>query len=257
MLALISLTAILIISNLVTRIATVALTLTGISEDIAKFQALSAITGAGFTTSESEDIINHPLRRQIIAITIRLGGIGFLTTIASLLLTFVNTASDQERIIRLVILGVLLVILGLLSQSVWLDNFLKKIITYFLQRWSGWQIYDYAGMLNLTRGYLVDSVPVKQNSWVAGKTLAQAQLQQEGVLVLGIYRADGSYLGAPKGRTVINAEDTLIAYGKSEVLQEIEDRIVGNLGDVEHRDAVSEHLLREDEEASKDRQISS
>jgi len=252
MLALFSFIAVLILSNLVTRIATVALTLTGLSEDIARFQALSAVTGAGFTTSESEDIIDHPQRRKIIALTIRLGGIGLLTTIASLLLTFVNTASDQERIIRLIYLGTALVMLGLLSQSVWLDNVLKKVINYVLQRWSGWQVYDYAGMLNLTRDYLVDNILIKEKSWLAEKTLSEAQLQEEGVLVLGIYRSDGNYLGAPNGQTTIHSEDTLIAYGKADVLQEVEDRIRGNKGDAEHWDAVSEQEARERKENAED-----
>ncbi|WP_419193904.1 hypothetical protein [Novipirellula herctigrandis] len=35
------------------------------SKDLAQFQTLSAFTGAGFTTNESEDIVNHPLRRRI------------------------------------------------------------------------------------------------------------------------------------------------------------------------------------------------
>ena len=46
------------------RIATVGLTMTGVSKDLAQFQALSAFTGSGFTTEESEEIVNHPLRRR-------------------------------------------------------------------------------------------------------------------------------------------------------------------------------------------------
>ena len=44
----------LIVSLIVTRIASVALTLTGLSTDSARFQARSAFTGCGFTTSESD-----------------------------------------------------------------------------------------------------------------------------------------------------------------------------------------------------------
>ena len=38
------------VSLVVIRIATVGLTMTGVSKDLAQFQALSAFTGAGFTT---------------------------------------------------------------------------------------------------------------------------------------------------------------------------------------------------------------
>ncbi len=42
------------VSLVVIRIAAVGLTMTGVSKDLAQFQALSAFTGSGFTTKESE-----------------------------------------------------------------------------------------------------------------------------------------------------------------------------------------------------------
>ena len=41
-----------------------ALKLNGLSAEVATFQAQSAFSGAGFTTSESEAIVSHPLRRD-------------------------------------------------------------------------------------------------------------------------------------------------------------------------------------------------
>ena len=64
MLALISLFVVVLASLLVTRVAAVMLTLTGLSAQSARFQARSAFSGAGFTTSESEAITNHPVRRR-------------------------------------------------------------------------------------------------------------------------------------------------------------------------------------------------
>jgi len=60
MVSIISLVIILVVSILVTRIATIALTHTGMSRQTAKFQARSAFTGVGVKTSESEKIVNHP-----------------------------------------------------------------------------------------------------------------------------------------------------------------------------------------------------
>jgi len=54
MLSIISLLMVLTLSILVTRIATVVLTHTGLARESAKFQARSAFTGVGFTTTESE-----------------------------------------------------------------------------------------------------------------------------------------------------------------------------------------------------------
>lgn len=52
MFAIASLLVVLVLSLLVTRIATVALTHTGLSREVARFQARSAFSGVGFTTSE-------------------------------------------------------------------------------------------------------------------------------------------------------------------------------------------------------------
>ena len=66
MIAIGSLLLVVAISLLVTRVATVMLTATGLSREVARFQARSAFTGAGYTTTESESVVNHPVRRRIV-----------------------------------------------------------------------------------------------------------------------------------------------------------------------------------------------
>ncbi|HKK31544.1 MAG TPA: potassium transporter TrkA, partial [Alphaproteobacteria bacterium] len=63
MVALSSLIFVLFLSLIVVRVGAEALTLTGLSRQEAKFQARSAWTGTGFTTTESEDVVSHPVRR--------------------------------------------------------------------------------------------------------------------------------------------------------------------------------------------------
>lgn len=55
MVALVSLLTIIVLSITVVRIGATALELTGLSRDVAEFQAQSAFSGAGFTTQESEN----------------------------------------------------------------------------------------------------------------------------------------------------------------------------------------------------------
>ena len=49
------------------RMGTLALQRTGLSREAATFQAQSAFMGVGFTTSESESLVNHPVRRPRLA----------------------------------------------------------------------------------------------------------------------------------------------------------------------------------------------
>jgi Trk-type K+ transport system membrane component len=74
MIAVFSFLIILTLSLIVTRIAALALSITGLSSTTAQFQARSAFTGVGFTTLESEAILNHPIRRRII-MTLMLAGV--------------------------------------------------------------------------------------------------------------------------------------------------------------------------------------
>jgi Trk-type K+ transport system membrane component len=71
------------ISFLIVRAAAIALMLTDLDIRKAKFQALSAFSGTGFTTKESEAVVNHPMRRKIITGLIILGNVGIVTVIVT------------------------------------------------------------------------------------------------------------------------------------------------------------------------------
>ena len=86
---------VLAMSLVVVRVATVALTLTGLSKDLAEFQALSAFTRSGFTTKESEEIVNDPVRRRIIMFLMLAGNAGVVIAVASLLASFLQTGNDR------------------------------------------------------------------------------------------------------------------------------------------------------------------
>ena len=73
MTAVISFLVVLFISLLVVRIAGVALTVTGMPREAARFEARSAWSGTGFTTTQSEQIVRHPLRRRIVTVRSRRG----------------------------------------------------------------------------------------------------------------------------------------------------------------------------------------
>jgi hypothetical protein len=59
-------------------------------------------------------------------------------------------------------------------------------------------------------------------------------------VILGITRADGTYVGAPRFDTAIGAGDTILAYGRSPRLCELDDRPAGPQGDAAHEAAVTE-----------------
>ena len=96
----VALLTVLGLSLVITRLATMALVMTGLSEEAARFQARSAFTGTGFTTSESEKLVNHPVRRQIVMLLMILRSAGLISIVISLILygrAEVLAELDQRR----------------------------------------------------------------------------------------------------------------------------------------------------------------
>jgi len=91
---------------------------------------------------------------------------------------------------------------------------------------------------------------VEPNDWLANKNLIELRLPDEGVLVLGIRRSEGVFLGTPTGEMEIHAGDTLTLYGPVERIEELDQRRRGKRGDEARKEAVEEFEedLREQEE---------
>ena len=242
----ISLLIVIVISMLVVRVATVALTLTGLSQPLARFQARSAFTGAGFTTNESEKVVGHPVRRRIILLLMLLGNAGIVTAVSSLILSFVKVeeATDVTGTIwfRMTALLVGLLALWAIAHSRWIDKWLSDWVTWALKRWSDLEIRDYASLLHLSGDYSVAELTIAQQDWLADRKLAEVRLAEEGVMVLGINKADGTFLAAPRGQAKLRAGDTLILYGSRKVLSNLDQREAGSRGNWEHVQAVDEQL---------------
>ena len=239
MIALVSVFVIVLVSLLVTRVATVALTLTGMSRESARFQARSALSGTGFTTKEAEDVVSHPLRRRIVGGLMLVGSGGLVTAVGSLILTFGGNGQGQSHLIRALILIGGLFVIWLLSRSAWVDLRLSRLIGRAL-KWRGFHVRDYGRLLALQKDWAVGELAVEAEDWMSGRTLAELKLRDEHVDVLGIQKPNGEYIGVPHGDRVIAAGDTLVLYATEERLEELDERKRGAAGDRAHERACEE-----------------
>lgn len=252
MIAAITLFIIVFLTMLVNRIATIALTHTGLSTEVARFQARSALTGSGFTTSESEKVVTHPVRRKIILMLMLAGNAGIVTVMASLILTFVIPDTSQHLLFSVIILVVGVAFLWWAAQSDVIDRRLSKIIDQWLKRYTDLDVKDYASILRLWNEYKISELKVGFNDWIANKALKDVELWSEGVLVLGIQR-EGTYIGTPNGETVIKPGDTLTLYGKDALFESLDRRKKGRQGDKEHEQQMAKQAEEEEhEEAEKE-----
>lgn len=251
MYALISVFGIVILSLLVTRIATIAFMVTGLSRESARFQARSARTGTGFTTTESESVVDHPVRRRIVMRLMLLGGAGIVAGVSSLILSF-RAGTADDRLIRAGVLIGGLFVLWWLSRLSWVDRQLSRGIAKVM-RARGWDVRDYARLLNLVGDYTVSELKIRGSDWVAGRALGEMRLRDEGLIVLGVHRRNGPYVGTPGPETVIEAGDTLVLYGRHQRICELDDRRRDHTGERAREEAVEEQqeLEREDERAAR------
>ncbi len=242
MLAILSLLFVISLSLIITRIATILLVYTGLSRESARFQARSAFTGVGFTTEESERVVNHPVRRRVLMSLMLLGNAGIITAMSSLMLTFVDQREDAMPVsLKLLLIALGIGLLWSVSTSQWVDVRLSRLIEKALARYTRLDVQDYASLLHLTDEYRVTELLVMEDDWIAGKSMREAQLRDEGINVLAIVRRDGTFEGTVVKDTCLRAGDTLIIYSHIDTLAELDERRRGWRGDLEHRRSVAEH----------------
>lgn len=240
MIAIAGLLLIVALSLIVTRVATVILVATGMSTQSARFQARSALSGSGFTTSESEKVVQHPVRRKVISNLMLVGSAGIIAASGSLIIGFRRGAVGVGSL-RLFELVVGLLAIVWISRSKRVDRVLTDWIGRFLRRYTDVHVRDTESLVALSGDYEVIELGVDGGDWMADRTLTDAALREEGVVVLGIQRANGHYVGVPAGESALRAGDVLIAYGEAAQLAELDHRPAGPDGDLAHRAAVLRH----------------
>ena len=202
---------IIVIFFFIVRVATVILKFTGMDERTARFQAISAFTGTGFTTTEAETILEDKIRRKTIIVLMVLGKVGIVSIIAGLFLSFGKdnlTADLEKALILLVFIFILYKIITLKGFSLALNRFIeKRIVVGKIVRQKTLE-----ELFNLPQGYGLAQLTITASSNEGGKTLAQAGFSKRDILVLSVERKDQP-IAFPHANDVIKKGDKLLCYG--------------------------------------------
>lgn len=253
MAAVLSLLTIVTIAVVVTRIASSALVLTGLSRDVARFQARSAFTGCGFTTEEAEDLVRHPARRRIVLFLMLLGNAGLATTISSLLLSFGNLTASESGWLRAAVIAGGLAVLWLLTRSQWIDRYTSRFFERILRRWTSLELQDYANLLNLSGDLAVAEISVDDGDWLAERRLKDLHLKDEGIVVLAIRRADGCFVGVPSADEWFYPGDRVVLYGENEAVRSLDKRDRDIAGEKSRESAVERENKRKRSQDTRER----
>ncbi len=211
----VALLSIVVTALLIVQLGSNALALTGLSQSTSRFQATSAFFGVGFTTSESELVVAHPLRRRIILHLIISGNIGLTSGLATIILTVVRS-DPGNGVVQLLYLFLLLaaaVAVGLLFNVRWVKEPMDALMRRTLRRAGLMQVLDYEVLLRLKEGYSVCEVEIPAGHPFCDQPLSISRPSDRGLVVLGVHRPGGNFVGVPDGDTVLEAGDLLIVYG--------------------------------------------
>lgn len=218
------------------RMGTLALQRTGLSRESASFQAQSAFMGVGFTTSESETVVNHPVRRRVLRM-LMWGGYSGITVSVSTIVSGVG--SSDGHLLRF--LGLMLVTAGVLL-SVWqitsVRELADRLLTVVVARIPHLEVIDFEELLEFDKGYTVAQLHVDRNRWMTGRTLRDLRLADEGVLVLSVTRASGATIGTPEADTTLEVGDRILTYGHQDGLERLRSRRADSRGEVERQESV-------------------
>jgi hypothetical protein len=209
----------ILVSFIIVRIGGFALQLTGIEPEVARFQALSAFSGTGFTTREAERVVGHRTRRRIVTILIVLGNAGTVTVIATLVASFTQVSGYLWFFIRLaIIIGGIFALYQLIIRS----NLGQRILDR-LQRPVAKRILREAPaveeVFHVEKDWGISLVMMKGGS--TGIGLSVADVTGEGDMeILSIDRG-GSYLTRPDSEEKIVEGDRLVVYANRKAVKRI------------------------------------
>ena len=131
-----------------------------------------------------------------------------------------------------------------------MDRYLCRAISWALKRFTRLDARDYARLLHVREDYGVSDLRVQPGDWLAGRTLGEAGLSKEGILVLGIECPEGHFIGAPAKDTRIRDGDRLVIYGRTPRIAELDRRGADDGGGRSHGAAVAEQQRFSSEERS-------
>jgi amino acid transporter len=195
----------------------IALEATGMERRRARFQALSALTGTGFTTREAEDIVGHPRRRLIASWMMFLGSVGiilFLLILLVVVVVGVKPAKPTSASLIIVsaippIVFLVLFWIGVLDKlATLIVNWMKRS-AYFTSEVSIHEIVHRAGDYSIAR------LTIGRKAPEVGNKIGDISLAKHEITILAIERGDKT-LAFPEAKETVEAGDHVLCYGKTE-----------------------------------------
>lgn len=195
--------------------------LTGMTTDKAKFQVISLLTSTGYTTKESEMIVQHPTRRKIASWLMIFSYVSTATFISFIIKIISTSLVDVTSMSKSVLLIVAFIIIVYVTRktSIYskLEDFLEKLILKS-KRWSN--TYD-DKLTNIIqkKGYGIYEIYIGKTNYLVGKSILESDLKNIEIQVLSIDKGD-KLINFPSPDYIFSISDRITVYGNIKNIKE-------------------------------------
>lgn len=188
---------------------------TGLDKKIAKFQVISMLTGTGFTTGESELIIDHPVRRRLGAFLILFGAFSLAVIISAIS----QLLSDNFFTMEIAYIAGGLVVLLFILRAPFTQNFMSKRMKSELEE--NYELADLPirDVLLMDDEDEVREISIMEESPFSGKTFDEIVAREDDLMLLFIKRGDINIRNKSYD-TKLEPGDRLVLYGNNPLIDE-------------------------------------
>ena len=209
----------ILVSFITVRIGAFALHLTGLEPEAATFQALSAFSGTGFTTAESERVVRHRSRRRIISILIILGNAGLVAMVGTLVASFTQVEGYAWFFIQMaVIVAGIFLLYRMILKSGLATSLIEKLRKPLMKR-IVMAAPPFEEVMHVGGEWSVNLVTIGKKSKHIDMPLSSL-ISASDAEILAIDRVD-SFISKPTDDVVIRERDRLLVFCTTESMKKL------------------------------------
>lgn len=207
--------AIFTFSTLVVRISSTIMRLTGLTDNVARFQCLSALTGTGFTTREFELIVNYPIRRRVLMTLMILGNLGLISISATFIVAFAAVEPSSSQILQQAAWfagGLLVNFLILVHPAV--DHFLCSTISRILSATTSLGDRQFVRLLSLEDNMTIGEHQVRLGRSIKVRALFPETVDLSLLMIRGEEVRHKAHIAADD---IVSPLETVVCFGSEEM----------------------------------------
>ncbi|AMN31250.1 potassium transporter TrkA [Clostridium perfringens] len=189
---------------------TILFKLTGLPQDKARFQVISLLTSTGFTTKESEIIVQHPTRRKLASWLMVFSYVSTATFISFIVNIIMNSLINPHTLLMIFIFIALVYTIKRFNILETLEVKLESNISNS-KFWNN--INDkYSGLIFRSKGYGLYEIYISNKSVLIGKSILDSNLKENEIQVLNIDKGD-KVINFPTPQYIFEYKDKITVYG--------------------------------------------